>query len=231
VDESNLDITEIVKQCEEMYTFKSYSELLQYLDSQTIAVAPDSEIMMYRGLCYGHMGQTSKAVEILDVFYHRHIPAIQKVDRYLFLAYLYIHCQRYEDAEDILGYIVKMNHQEASLYAMWAYVAQARGQYRYAIRRYRMALDIDADHANALNGLGFLYAELGENLTDALSMCRRALSLRPDDYSCLDSMGWVCYKMGNYTDALRYLQAAYDLAPDTEVIQQHLEMVQRTRGK
>lgn len=56
-------------------------------------------------------------------------------------------------------------------------------------------LEIDPDDANALNYIGYSWAERGENLEEAEQLIRRALEIAPEDGYIKDSLGWVYYRM------------------------------------
>ena len=60
----------------------------------------------------------------------------------------------------------------------------------------RKVLSIDPKNANALNYIGYSYAEMGTNLTSAKEMITQALDISPDDGYIMDSLGWVYFKMG-----------------------------------
>ncbi len=62
-----------------------------------------------------------------------------------------------------------------------------------AIHYMREALARNPDNANALNYIGYTWAERGTNLDEAEAMILRALELRPDDGYITDSLGWVYY--------------------------------------
>jgi tetratricopeptide (TPR) repeat protein len=73
------------------------------------------------------------------------------------------------------------------------------------------------DHADALNALGYSLADQTERFAEALTYIERALALKPNDPSVLDSMGWVQFRLGNSERALEYLQKALDSMPDGEI--------------
>lgn len=75
----------------------------------------------------------------------------------------------------------------------------------------------DANHADALNALGYTLADQTSRLDEALGYIERALALKPDDPAVLDSMGWVQYRLGNLPEAERYLRKAYGLLQDGEI--------------
>lgn len=78
-------------------------------------------------------------------------------------------------------------------------------------------LDAEPDDARALNALGYLLANHADNYEQARAYIQRALEAEPDNPAILDSMGWVEYRMGNLTQARRYLERAYRDFQDAEV--------------
>ena len=48
-------------------------------------------------------------------------------------------------------------------------------------------------------------------------MIERALTLKPDDFYVLDSMGWVLYRLGRHEEAITYLRRAFEASGDPEV--------------
>jgi tetratricopeptide (TPR) repeat protein len=57
-------------------------------------------------------------------------------------------------------------------------------------------LELDPNHASALNYMGYSLAEKGEHLDEAEKMIRRAIALKPDDGYITDSLGWLFYQRG-----------------------------------
>ncbi len=81
----------------------------------------------------------------------------------------------------------------------------------------RRILELDPDHYDALNALGYMLTEHTRRYEEALGYIRRALELKPDSYYILDSMGWVQYRLGRYQEAIRYLRRALQLGRDPEI--------------
>ncbi|BFM08423.1 tetratricopeptide repeat protein [Halioxenophilus aromaticivorans] len=75
----------------------------------------------------------------------------------------------------------------------------------------------DTDNATALNALGYTLADRTDRYQEALELINQALSLRPDDPAIIDSLGWVQYRLGNYTEAVSRLREAMKAFPDHEV--------------
>lgn len=101
-------------------------------------------------------------------------------------------------------------------------VHERAGEIAPAEDAFRKALAIDAQHAPTLNYLGYMFAEQGMRLDEAVRLVRQALAVDPDNGSYLDSLGWAFYKQGNFDEAQRHLERAADLLATNSVIQDHL---------
>ena len=86
----------------------------------------------------------------------------------------------------------------------------------------RTVISLDPKHANALNYLGYTYADLGQNLDEAERLIKEALKYKPDDGYITDSLGWVYYKKGEFDKALKYLKKAIELVPDDPIMLEHM---------
>lgn len=75
---------------------------------------------------------------------------------------------------------------------------------------FRKALEISPDFAEALNYLGYMWAERGENLEEARAMIEKAVKLEPKNPAYLDSMGWVLFKLKNSEEALTWIQKSIE---------------------
>ena len=71
-------------------------------------------------------------------------------------------------------------------------------KYDKAEEAFHKVLADDPKNAMALNYLGYMLADRGTRLDEALGYIRRAVALDPQNGAYLDSLGWVYYKMGNY---------------------------------
>ena len=113
-----------------------------------------------------------------------------------------------------------------------------------ALRYMQRVLELDPNNANALNYIGYSWAERGENLDEAEKLIRRAIALSPEDGYITDSLGWVYYKMAEglfaesrKEEALRILDKAQaqllqaaQLTGGDSVVSEHLGDVFLLRG-
>ncbi len=102
------------------------------------------------------------------------------------------------------------------LYARGLYAAQV-GRMALMERDLRKVISMDPANADALNALGYTFADQTQRFKEALSLISRALRLKPDSPAILDSMGWLQYRMGNYEQSLVFLRRAYSMDKDGEI--------------
>jgi len=91
-----------------------------------------------------------------------------------------------------------------------------------AERAMRTVLEIDAEHAPALNFLGYSYAERSTRLDEALDLVQRALLQDAWSGAYLDSLGWVYFQLGRYSDAREPLERAAREHPRDSTVLEHL---------
>lgn len=76
--------------------------------------------------------------------------------------------------------------------------------FKQAENYFRQALKLAPDFAEALNYLGYMWAERGENLTEARAMIEKAVKQEPENAAFLDSMAWVLFKLNQPKEALDF---------------------------
>lgn len=74
-----------------------------------------------------------------------------------------------------------------------------------AEQHFRKCLEMAPDFAEALNYLGYMWAERGTNLDEARRLIEKAVQLEPTNAAFLDSMGWVLFQQGHAEEALPWL--------------------------
>ena len=81
----------------------------------------------------------------------------------------------------------------------------------------------DPDNTQANNDLGYLWADQGKNLEQALAMIGKALAAEPDNAAYLDSLGWVLFKLGKTEEAVQKLEQACGMKRgDDPTLNEHL---------
>ena len=98
-----------------------------------------------------------------------------------------------------------------------ALAADKLGKFTILEQDLRKLIKLKPDNAHAYNALGYSLAERGAQLPEALKLIRKAVELSPEDPYIMDSLGWVYYRMGNFTEGLNYLNLAFAARPDPEI--------------
>jgi tetratricopeptide (TPR) repeat protein len=86
----------------------------------------------------------------------------------------------------------------------------------------RDVLGREPDNPTALNFLGYLWADHGRNLGQAVELIARALTQDPDNGAFLDSLGWAYYRLGRLGEAQVQLERAARLTGGDPVVLEHL---------
>ena len=107
------------------------------------------------------------------------------------------------------------------MYVM-AQILEARKDVDGAERALREMLARDPLDAGALNYLGYMFAERGVRLDEAVELVQRALTVDPANPSYLDSLGWAYFQQGRLDLADAPLTQAAEKLPSNSVVQDHL---------
>jgi tetratricopeptide (TPR) repeat protein len=96
------------------------------------------------------------------------------------------------------------------------------GRHAEAEGAFQRALAIDPDDGRTLNYLGYMWADRGEKLEQALELIQRAVALEPDNGAYVDSLGWVYFRLGRLSEARHHLEEAARLVPEDATVLEHL---------
>ena len=138
-----------------------------------------------------------------------------------YLAQFYFYKGNIPKAIGIYQKIIK-GHPSANAYFWLGTLYEENGRRKEAIQQWKKAIEIDPRHADALNSLGYVYAEEGINLDEAEALIKKALDIDPVNGAYLDSLGWVYYKKAKYKKARFYLEEAVKIIKKDPTINEHL---------
>jgi Tfp pilus assembly protein PilF len=90
-------------------------------------------------------------------------------------------------------------------------------------------LATDPQNAAVLNYLGYMLADRGTKLDEALIMIKKAVELEPANGAYLDSLGWAYFRLGKYELAEDNLMKASQRMATDPTVQDHLgDLYQKT---
>jgi tetratricopeptide (TPR) repeat protein len=188
-----------------------------------IQVLPDSQFyknaVIHSALLYHDMGKMNRAIGVVQAAL-AHDP--DNADYYLYLGSFYEELERYDEALKIFQEGLRRDDKNARLHFHIGVVYDKMGSRQDSISAIKAVLKLTPNDAEALNYLGYTYADMGINLDEAETLIQTALRLKPDDGYITDSLGWVYFKRGQYTRALKWLNKAVQLVPDDPTILEHI---------
>ena len=106
-------------------------------------------------------------------------------------------------------------------------------QYETSDETFNKAIEMAPEYHNAMNYLGYMWADINRNLDEAAKHITMANELSPDNASYVDSLGWLYFRQGKFTEALAELQRAAELMKDEpdSTIHEHIGDTHQQLGK
>jgi Flp pilus assembly protein TadD len=106
-----------------------------------------------------------------------------------------------------------------------------RGDLATAQKYFEQALAAKPDFAVAASNLAWVHAQQGSNLDLALNLARSANRQLPELDSVVDTLGWVHYRKGQYSEAVSLLRECVQKAPSQAIYRYHLGMALISDGQ
>lgn len=115
-----------------------------------------------------------------------------------------------------------------SFYFRLGAVYERNGDYDQSETAFKKCLEMLPEYADALNYLGYMWADRGVKLNEARDMIQKALKIEPKNAAFLDSMGWVLFKLNEPAQGLDYILKAIELSEEPDpVLYDHLGDIYR----
>jgi len=122
-------------------------------------------------------------------------------------------------AAEAIANKTETNRLSTGLYFQLGASSERSGDLGKAEQYFEKSIGLSPTNAEALNYLGYMWAEQGRQLEQAKALIERALKIEPDNAAFLDSLGWVYYQMGKPREAVVHLlkAAASQDEPDATI--------------
>jgi tetratricopeptide (TPR) repeat protein len=215
---------------------EAYREAHQYKDAfaaaETAAKAEpkDHGVQMVYAEQLADMGQVDQALTLAKAQLTGGADDRETLEN---LASIYLRLKRYKEAGQQLDKAELLSTkplEKLDVYYIRGELYDRQKMYDQAEATYREALAIDPQNAGVLNNLGYMLADQGQKLPEALKMIRRAVELEPQNPAYLDSLGWVYFKTGQYPQAEENLRKAIERTSGDPAILDHLGEVYEKTG-
>ena len=145
-----------------------------------------------------------------------------------------VRLHRWKDAEDAFNTaepLATKKEDRTYLFFLRGGLAERQKRMDPAEHYFRQALDLDPDNAMTLNYLGYMWADKGIKLPEALKMIKKAVDQEPMNGAFLDSLGWVYFKMGEYELAEDNLRQAVNRDRTDPTVHMHLGDLYEKTGR
>ncbi len=153
-------------------------------------------------------------------------------DVYVALAQMYSRTKDWPQAENSINKALELSTKsDDKIYAMFVAgsIYERQKKYELAEEEFHKVIVADPKNAQALNYMGYMLADRGVRLDEALGYIRKAVALDPQNGAYLDSLGWVYYRLGNYDLAEENLRRASEKIGSDPTVQAHLgDLYQKT---
>jgi len=145
----------------------------------------------------------------------------QNIEIYKNLGAVYLRQKKFKEAENIYRLIIDLSPADSEAHFYLANIYDELKNREAAKVELKKALALNPDYDEALNYLGYVYAEEGKNLGQAEIMVKKALEISPDNGAYVDSLGWIYFKQNKLKESVKELIRAVSLVEDP-VIYDHL---------
>ncbi len=139
-----------------------------------------------------------------------------------FLGVAYNRLSRNTDAVRVLEHARSINPKDVDLIAQLALVYEGIRQYGESDSLYEEALRLDPVNHLVMNNYSYSLAERDRDLDRAFTMARAAVKAQPENGAYLDTIGWICFRLGRFSEAATYVKQAIARGEANAVVYEHL---------
>jgi tetratricopeptide (TPR) repeat protein len=195
------------------------AEAVKHLEVVRADRLTDPQLELTLGRLYVRGEQFVKAIEVLRLFL---LDRPDYADGLVLLATAQEGTRAWKEAADNWSRLVRVQPRNVGYRARQGNALANSGDFDGAEEAFRAVIAAQPGNASALNYLGYMLAERGAKLDEAVELITRALAIDRDNPSFLDSLGWAYVMQAKLESARDPLQRAAAALPKTSVIQDHL---------
>jgi tetratricopeptide (TPR) repeat protein len=200
--------------------------------SRALAAYPnDRSLRINQALLYSENGQPDLAARSLRGLLTR-APEDREIQ--INIAEVYLQNRRYAEADEAIRSAEALGTGAADKETtdfLRGSLYERQQKFDLAEQAFESVIAANPRHSAALNYYGYMLADRGVRLDEAVELIRRALAEDPANASYLDSMGWARFKQDRLEEAEEYLRRALSRNGRNPEILAHLGDVLAKRGR
>jgi tetratricopeptide (TPR) repeat protein len=135
---------------------------------------------------------------------------------------IYERARKWDQAQDVVDTAIRRFPTSESVYLLQGSLYEQQKKYNDAERAFRKALEIEKDSPAVLNYLGYILADRGVKLQEAVEMLHKAVESDPTNGAYLDSLGWAYFRLNQLDRAEEYMRRALIFAGNNPTIRDHM---------
>ena len=128
----------------------------------------------------------------------------------------YAEAVKHFTAAEVIARATDSKRLNEAFYFQLGAVYERNGDYQQSEIYFQKCLEMAPDFAEALNYLGYMWADRGVKLDKARELIDKAVKLEPKNAAFLDSLGWVLFKLNQPQPALEQMIKAVELAEEPD---------------
>ena len=215
----------------------TYREAKQWQQATAVAKEATQKLPNDRGL------QMVYAAQLADTgFPDKALAEVQSMlkgkgedrDVYITLAQMNTRLKRWDDAQKALDKAEQLSTKpddKEYVYFLRGSSFERQKKYDQAEEMFRKVLGSDPQNAMTLNYLGYMLADRGVKLEEALGLIKKAVELEPSNGAYMDSLGWAYFRLGKYEMAEEELVKASQRIGTDPTVHDHLGDVYQKTGR
>lgn len=168
----------------------------------------DPDLTVALAMLYGEKSDTAQAAGLLQGLLQGN-ESDQEI--YLNIAQVQQRGRKYAEAERAAEKAEQLAQESSGKEAAWfmlGSIYERQKKFDLAEQQFRKVLAVNPNSAPALNYYGYMLADRGIRLDEAISMIQRAVQQEPANGAYLDSLGWVYFKLNKLAQAEQSLRKA-----------------------
>lgn len=216
---------EKISSCQEMLGLWNHS-ILSTREALRLTKETEKSLRLRFRLAYlylqGNLKKESLSVSVLS----ETIKENPNPTHYYLRGLAYFQLSKYKESVSDFSEAIKLDPKNFNYYFYRATAFDKLKQFSDTESDLKTTISLNPNASNAMNYLGYLYAEKDMNPEEANKLLNQAVSLEPDNPAFQDSLGWVLYRKKDFNRALLHLNFAASLALERgfedPVIYEHL---------
>lgn len=207
------------------YLSAVYEENKQYKDAVSEYLKIDSsssyfeEAHLHAAFLEKAAGKTDKAQAILQQSIEK---GVQNPQSYFLQSQIFEEQKQSQKALDLLKNVEEKFSANPQYYYYMGTLEDRMNLKNDMLESMKKVVELDPNHAQALNYIAYTWAEQGQFLGKAEEYAKKAVLAEQGDAFILDTLGWVLFKKGQYKEAISILQKAHAMQPEVSIISEHL---------